>query len=161
MGLVAGNPWQAFLTARQWKSLARSSTNMSKRTTFAISVAQAVLAAFKQKKAGVPSQPILWGKKWMLVPCGRPGRSLKEFTLKYGLLMDLFNKRQKAGERKLRQKYETYLSCRPAWSGGLECIYLQSWLHLSQEQFLFPWMVAGMELRIPEKPEAPIWLNTR
>ena len=32
----------------------------------------------------------------MLVPCGRPGRSFKVFTFKYGLLMDLFNQRQKA-----------------------------------------------------------------
>tara|TARA_B100001027_G_scaffold13149_1_gene7953 strand:- start:177 stop:362 length:186 start_codon:yes stop_codon:yes gene_type:complete len=56
----------------------------------------------------------------MLVPCGRPGRSLNEFTLKYGLLMDLFNKRQKAGEKTVRHNLETFLSHRKALPGWLE-----------------------------------------
>ena len=60
----------------------------------------------------------------MLVPCVRPGRSLKMFALKYGLLMELFNKRQKTGENKMRLEYDTFLSRRTPTSGGLECIYL-------------------------------------
>ena len=86
----------------------------------------------------------------MLVPCGRPGRSFKVLMLKYGLLMDLFNKRQKAGKIEMRQKHEPYLSRRPALSGWLERLSVRQRLHLSQEQFLFLSVVAGLELRLLE-----------
>ena len=86
----------------------------------------------------------------MLVPCGRPGRSLKMFTLKYGLLMDLFNKRQKAGERKLRHNLETFLPCRKTVSGWLERLLVRQRLLLSQKQLLLPRMVTRLELRLLE-----------
>ena len=37
----------------------------------------------------------------------------------------------------MRRKYEPYFSRRPALLAGLEYIYLQPRLHLSQEQFYF------------------------
>ena len=70
----------------------------------------------------------------MLVPYGRPGRSFKVFILRYGLLMDLFNKRQKAGERKLRHNLETFLPCRKTMPGWLECLTIRKRFLLSQEQ---------------------------
>ena len=86
----------------------------------------------------------------MLVPCGRPGRSLKVFTLKYGLLMNLFNKRQKAGERKLRHNLETFLPYRKTVSGWLERLSVRQRLLLSQKQLLLPRTVTRLELRLLE-----------
>ena len=64
--------------------------------------------------------------------------------------MDLFNKRQKAGERKLRHNHETFLPCRPTLSGGLERLSVQQRLHLPQEQLLLQRMVTKLELRLLE-----------
>ena len=86
---------------------------------------QATPVVSKEKGWGANPASFVWRKKLNVGSLWKARTLIQSFLMKYGLLMDLFNKRQKTGKITMRQEYATFLSRRPGLSDRLECIYLK------------------------------------